>query len=250
MFDDRWRRSVDASVAPWGARLGRFGITPNFLTGFGLVCAAICAVLVAQGHLLAGFFLFLLSALPDLLDGAVARATKAASSRGAYFDSVADRVSDSLYMVGIAWYLADTKGSHAAILPLAVLAVASLIPYQRAKAESLGFHAKGGIMERGERMILIGIALAFPSAMIYALWVLLILSGVTVFQRFIKVWRQASAHVIPRRRIVIAERWETWREQYVDSLRTRREARFERRNARREARASRRASRDNRWMRP
>ncbi len=243
MFDDRWRRKVDANMAPWGARLGRIGISPNFLTAFGLICAITSAVLVGMGYLLAGFIVFVFSALPDLLDGAVARATKAASSRGAYFDSVADRVSDSAYMVGMAWYLADTQSAHAAMLPVLVLAVSSLIPYQRAKAESLGFYAKGGLLERGERSLMIGVALAFPGTMMYVLWAMLVLSAVTVVQRFVKVWRQASAHVIPRRRIMVAQRWEAWREQYVDSLRMRRVARYERREARREARASRRNSR-------
>jgi len=71
-----------------------------------------------------------------MLDGAVAKASGTASNRGAFFDSTADRVSDSLFLGGIAWYLASTKGAHAAMLPFAVLGVSTLVSYERAKAES------------------------------------------------------------------------------------------------------------------
>ena len=68
-----------------------------------------------------------------------------------------------------------------------------LISYQRAKAESLGFDAKGGIMERAERFIVLAIGLLFGQILIPVLWVMLVLTLVTAVQRFVKVWRQASA---------------------------------------------------------
>ncbi len=63
----------------------------------------------------------ILAAVPDLLDGAVAKASGTASRRGAFFDSVADRVTDALLFGGVAWYLATVDGGRAAMLPLAVL---------------------------------------------------------------------------------------------------------------------------------
>ena len=106
----------------------------------------------------------ILAALPDLLDGALAKAQNASSQRGAFFDSTVDRVTDSLLLGGIAWYLASTESPHMSILPFAVASVSSVISYQRAKAESLGIEAKGGLMERAERIIAICVGLLFRAA--------------------------------------------------------------------------------------
>ena len=67
-----------------------------------------------------------------------------------------------------------------------------LISYERAKAESLGFDARGGLMERAERIIALGVGLLFDSLLIAVLWVMLVLTLVTAVQRFVKVWQQAS----------------------------------------------------------
>jgi CDP-diacylglycerol---glycerol-3-phosphate 3-phosphatidyltransferase len=123
----------------------------------------------------------------------VAKATGTASPRGSFFDSVADRVSDALLLGGVAWFLAGEGNDHLVLLPLAVLATSMLVSYQRAKAESLGFSAKGGIMERAERLIALGVGLLFDSLLIPVLWIMLALTTFTAIQRFAKVWRQASA---------------------------------------------------------
>jgi CDP-diacylglycerol--glycerol-3-phosphate 3-phosphatidyltransferase len=75
---------------------------------------------------------------------------------------------------------------------LAVSAVSSVISYERAKAESLGLSAKGGIMERAERIILLCLGLLFPVLLLPIMWIMLILTSVTAVQRFVKVWRQAA----------------------------------------------------------
>jgi CDP-diacylglycerol--glycerol-3-phosphate 3-phosphatidyltransferase len=67
-----------------------------------------------------------------------------------------------------------------------------LVSYERAKAESLGFDARGGLMERAERLIALGVALLFDSILVGVLWVMLALTLFTAAQRFVKVWRQAS----------------------------------------------------------
>jgi CDP-diacylglycerol--glycerol-3-phosphate 3-phosphatidyltransferase len=78
------------------------------------------------------------------------------------------------------------------MLPLALLAAAQIISYQRAKAESLGLHARGGIMERAERTFALGFGLYYDSVLVPILWVMLALTCLTAVQRFVKVWRQAS----------------------------------------------------------
>jgi CDP-diacylglycerol--glycerol-3-phosphate 3-phosphatidyltransferase len=208
LFDGRWRTSVEQGLKPIGSGLERTGISPDHLTVAGLVVAVACAVAVANGRLVLGVVLLTASALPDLLDGAVARARGGGSVRGAFFDSVADRVSDALVLGGIAWYLASTDGGHAALLPFAVLGTSMLISYERAKAEALGFRAKGGLMERAERIIAIAIGLAFSVVLVPILWLMLVLTTITAVQRFITVWRQASAPVAAP---TVGSRWRSWR---------------------------------------
>jgi CDP-diacylglycerol--glycerol-3-phosphate 3-phosphatidyltransferase len=193
MFDGRWRTSIERGLQPVGANIRRTGITADHLTAFGLVTAVAAAIAIGAGALRGGLLLVILAAVPDLLDGAVAKASGTASRRGAFFDSVADRVTDALLFGGVAWYLATVDGGRAAILPLAVLALSGLISYERAKAESLGFDARGGVMERAERIILLCLGLLFDSLLVPILWIMLVLTAFTAVQRFVKVWRQASA---------------------------------------------------------
>jgi CDP-diacylglycerol--glycerol-3-phosphate 3-phosphatidyltransferase len=211
LFDGRWRTSVEQGLKPIGSSLERTGIHPDHLTVAGLLLGVGCAISVANGHLVLGVVLLVASALPDLLDGAVARARGGGSVRGAFFDSVADRVTDALLLGGIGWYLASVEGGHAAMLPFAVLGVSLLISYQRAKAEALGFEAKGGLMERAERIIALAIALAFSAVLVPILWLMLVLTTITAVQRFITVWRQASAPRPVRITSTAGGRWRTWR---------------------------------------
>ena len=157
--------------------------------------AAGAGIAIAMGHLNLGFALLVLTALPDVLDGAVAKASGTASPRGAFFDSVADRFTDALLLIGVAWYLSNTQPGRVALLPMAVLGASMLISYERAKAEALGYDAKGGLMERAERMVALGLGLLFAQLLVPVLWLMLVLTMVTAGQRFVKVWKQASAEV-------------------------------------------------------
>jgi CDP-diacylglycerol--glycerol-3-phosphate 3-phosphatidyltransferase len=192
MFDKRLRPSVEKSLRPVGDNLKRTGITADHLTLLGVVMASGTTVAIATGAFQLALLLLVLTAVPDVLDGAVAKASGTASPRGAFFDSVADRLTDALLFGGVAWYLAGEHGGHIAVLPLAVVGTSMLISYERAKAESLGFDARGGLMERAERLILLAFGLLFPTLLIPVFWVLLALTLVTAGQRFVNVWRQAS----------------------------------------------------------
>jgi len=193
MFDGRWRSTFEAGLQPVGSQIRRTGVTANHLTVLGLAMATVASVTIANGYLRAGLVLLVLTALPDVLDGAVAKASGTASPRGAFFDSVVDRATDALLLGGVAWYLASTQPGRVAVLPLAVLAASMLVSYERARAESLGFDARGGLMERAERLIALAFGLLFDSLMVPVLWVMLVLTLFTAGQRFVRVWRQASA---------------------------------------------------------
>ena len=118
-------------------------------------------------------------------------AAGASGPRGAFFDSVCDRVADAALFLGVAWYLSETDDARYAVLAMAVLALSMLITYERARAESLGFQARGGLMERAERLVLLGVGLAFD-ILVPILWIMLALTAITAVQRFVKVWRQAT----------------------------------------------------------
>ena len=195
MFDGNFRKGVDKVLDPIGVLLSRIGVTANALTATGIVIAGIGSVFIGQGRLFLGFIFLILTGLPDALDGAVAKASGTSSVRGAFLDSVSDRVTDILLFCGIAWYLASNEPGRIMMLPVAVMGAAMLISYQRAKAESLGFDAKGGIMERAERFIVLALGLLISSILIPVLWVMLILTLITAIQRFIKVWKQATSHI-------------------------------------------------------
>jgi CDP-diacylglycerol--glycerol-3-phosphate 3-phosphatidyltransferase len=218
LFDGRWRTGVERGIKPVGSALRSTGVTADHLTAIGLLLAGATAVAVGTGRLGLGLVLLIASAVPDLLDGAVAKASGTASPRGAFFDSVVDRVSDSLVLGGFAWYLASTEAGHWAVLPFAVMGASTLISYERAKAESLGFDARGGLMERAERITALCFALAFSFLMLPILWVMLGLTIVTAVQRFVKVWRQASAAPAEpladrwRRRRVARRSTSSWRQ--------------------------------------
>lgn len=193
MFDGHFRANAERQLKPVGQQLKRTGITADHLTGLGVVMALGAALAIGNGYLSLGLLLLVLTALPDVLDGAVAKASGTASTRGAFFDSVADRFTDALLLGGVAWYLASTQPGRIAVLPMAVLGASMLISYERAKAEALGFDAKGGLMERAERLVALGLGLLFSQLLIPILWVMLVLTLVTAGQRFAKVWVQATA---------------------------------------------------------
>lgn len=192
MFDGRFRAPIEKAVRPVGQLLRRTGMSPDHLTILGILFAIAAAFSIAQGALRGGLILVILAALPDMLDGALAKAAGSASQRGAFFDSVVDRVTDSLLFGGVAWFFASEESPHLALLPMAIMGVSSLISYERAKAESLGLYAKGGLMERAERIIVLCVGLLFDSLLTPILWVMLALTVATAIQRFVQVWRQAE----------------------------------------------------------
>ncbi len=195
------RAPIEKAVKPIGDRLRRTRLTPDHLTIAGLVVAALAAVAIGLGWFALGLLLVVLAALPDLLDGALAKASNSSSQRGAFFDSVIDRVTDALLFGGVAWYFASEESPHLTILPMAVALMSGVISYQRAKAESLGLSAKGGLMERAERIILLCLGLLFPVVLIPVMWIMLVLVTLTAVQRFVKVWKQAAVAPITAARI-------------------------------------------------
>jgi len=159
-------------------------IRPNHLTILGLLVTLVAAVFLALGLWLVAGVTIIIGGLCDLLDGAVARSQGRATTFGAFLDSVIDRYSDFALFIGIFFYYASTGRPYLMLLASLAAMGSFLVPFTRARAETIIPSCKVGIMERPERIILLACGTLF-NLMVYALWVLAILTHITVIQRII-----------------------------------------------------------------
>lgn len=172
--------------------LSATGITPNVLTVVGMVVNVWAAVLFAYGEFRGAAAVLFLAGFLDMADGQVARHSGRTSAFGAFLDSTLDRYSDlGLYMGLVVYYTLIGRPFY---MGLAAIAMASsfMVSYSRARAESLIPQCKVGFMERPERLVLLIIGGAFLR-MAPVLWVIAILSTLTVIHRVIFTWQEIRA---------------------------------------------------------
>ncbi len=193
MLSASLKPAVTRVINPIARGALRVGLTPNSVTfagAIGLVFSALYFYPRQEffiGTLLISFF-----ALSDLFDGAMARISQRGASKwGGFLDSTIDRITDSAILIGLILALIDTNDPLAPVA-LGALVAGTLVPYIRAKAESLGIECSGGIAERTERLIVALTAIGFegleiPFALAIGVWVLFALSLVTVVQRILIV---------------------------------------------------------------
>ena len=193
MLSASLKPAVTRVINPIARGALRVGLTPNSVTfagAIGLVFSALYFYPRQEffiGTLLISFF-----ALSDLFDGAMARISQRGASKwGGFLDSTIDRITDSAILIGLILALIETSDSLAPVA-LGALVAGTLVPYIRAKAESLGIECSGGIAERTERLIIALTAIGFeglgiPFALAIGVWVLFALSLVTVVQRVLIV---------------------------------------------------------------
>lgn len=186
MIELRIRGRVERFIDPIGAFLAKVGFTPTWLTMVGLGLTLIGAFLVANTRFVSGALVALAGSALDGLDGSVARARGTASASGALLDSVADRMGETGMWAGLSFALAGVP--RLTFLCVVSLSAALLVSYIRAKAESMGASGKGGLMGRAERVILLSIGLLFIDIIEPVLWVMAVLTWLTVLQRFYGSW--------------------------------------------------------------
>ncbi len=187
-YHDRIRQKSGFFLTPIIRLLSRLGVTPNTLTVLGLLLNVGVAILLAQGHFLAGGLLLIGASLFDALDGSLARLTDRACRFGAFFDSTLDRYSEVVIFGGL---LLHYTGQGAQIEPALVYAaiVGSLmVSYTRARAEGLDVECKVGLATRVERMALISLGLMLGRVHLM-LWLVAILANLTALQRMLHIWR-------------------------------------------------------------
>ncbi len=157
-------------------------ISANMLTlaGFGIAVGA--AWLLADGRLFLGGVVMLGGAVLDMFDGAVARLTGKASTFGAFFDSVMDRLGEAAVLFGLAvFYMRDTD-ALGVYLVFGALTASLMVSYLRARAEGLNVPGDVGFLGRPERVVVLGVALlvGYPA---YGLGIIAVVGAFTVLQR-------------------------------------------------------------------
>jgi len=159
-------------------------IKPNHLTLIGLFVTLVAAVFLALGLWIAAGIAIIVAGLFDLLDGTVARSQGRVTAFGAFLDSVIDRYSDFALFIGIFFHYATTGRPYLMLLACLAAMGSFLVPFTRARAETVIPSCKVGIMERPERIILLACGALF-NVMVYILWILTILTHITVIQRIL-----------------------------------------------------------------
>ncbi|MBX6356874.1 MAG: CDP-alcohol phosphatidyltransferase family protein [Micromonosporaceae bacterium] len=195
--------SVDARAAvahvidPVARALLRAGVSPNAVTVAGTVGAVAAAIgFGSQGHFVAGALVVTLFAFTDLIDGTMARLRDSTGSRrfGALLDSTMDRIADGAIFGTIVYWFAKQGDEPTVVAGLICLVSGQIVSYVKARAEGLGMGANVGIAERPERLVLVGLGAVVSGAGLdwglpAALWLLAVLSVVTVGQRVVHVYR-------------------------------------------------------------
>ena len=133
---------------PVAGALAKIGVSPNMVTMAGLVGAGISAWLISEGMLWAGGVVMLFAGILDLFDGALARSTGQDSPFGALLDSVVDRVSEIVVLLGLLIYYARADSLEGTVLVYLAVGGSVMVSYLRARSEGLGIDCKVGIMTR------------------------------------------------------------------------------------------------------
>src|SRR3954464_4349378 len=188
-------------LAPFVNLFIRLGISPDAVTLVGTAgVAAGALIFFPQGYLLGGVLFISAFIFSDLIDGAMGRKTGRTSTFGAFFDSTLDRIGDGAIFGGLVLYFAGPGDNYLYLcLTLYCLVMGAVTSYARARAESLGMDAKGGLAERADRIVAIlvmtglGDLFNLPILMEVTIWALALANTETVVRRILMVRKQALA---------------------------------------------------------
>jgi CDP-diacylglycerol--glycerol-3-phosphate 3-phosphatidyltransferase len=203
IFSGAARVGVARIVEPVARGLLRLGVSPDAVTLLGTLGVVAGAVWFGtRGQLLAGALVVAGFAATDMLDGAMARARGYSTRFGALLDSTMDRVADGAILGAVAYWYATVGDRPTLAAALVGLVAGQIVSYVKARAQSVGIDCDVGLLERPERLVLLGLGalasgLGVGWALPAALWLLAVLSLVTVAQRVVHVRRADSG--LPRR---------------------------------------------------
>jgi CDP-diacylglycerol---glycerol-3-phosphate 3-phosphatidyltransferase len=184
----RYKAEVARVADPVARAMVGLRLRPNQLSCFGLVCSVAAAAAFAADQRRIGALCMALAGALDILDGSLARVSGQVSPFGAFLDSVLDRYSDLLVLAGLVFLFARLGRLEAVVGVLLALIGTVMVSYTRARAESEDVECRVGLMERGERMLVL-IAGAVLDLLVPAVWVVAIGANATAVHRIVHTWR-------------------------------------------------------------
>ena len=187
---NKLRDSLQPLLEKIGSGFAVTGLSPNFWSGVSLFFAFVSGIVYGlnfEFSLIIGGIFLLISGFFDIVDGQVARISKKTSKKGGFLDSVFDKIAEVAIFLGI--LIGGYAQPHWILL---AITLSLLVSYTRARAESLGIKLQGvGIGERAERLLVIAIIGIFGGIfqmtefMEYAIYIVIVISGITLIQRII-----------------------------------------------------------------
>ena len=187
---DTLGRVLDAIVRGFAAS----GVNPNFLTFIGFGINLLAAYLFAYGYFRWAALTIILAGVFDMTDGRVARLEGRVTPFGGFYDSVMDRYSDLCLLIGLVIYYGRINRFQYVSLVAVAMIGSVMVSYSRARAENVIPSCKAGFLERPERVVLIIIGALFDR-MAPVLWLIAVLSNVTVIHRIIHTRQEARKRV-------------------------------------------------------
>jgi len=187
-----YKASLTRLGDPVARALLRAHVRPNHLTVVGLGVSIVAAGALAQGGLRVGAVLLALAGLFDFFDGSLARLANSVSAFGAFLDSVVDRYSDLVVLLGVVLYYHRAADTTGVFLTMVALVGTIMTSYTKARAQSIGVACEIGLIERPERLILL-IAGATFHLLTPAMVALAALTNLTAIQRIVYTQRAAAA---------------------------------------------------------
>ena len=168
--------------------LAKVGVTPNMLTVAQLFGGVIAGVIIANGELLIGGVVLLLSAALDAFDGTLARTTGKVTRFGGVFDSTIDRMFEGAILGGILYYYLDLGAKTESMLVFVTMVGSLCVSYVRARAEVEGVSLYDGIFTRVVRLLFITAGLVVSDLLEPILWLLAVATVATAFHRLYATW--------------------------------------------------------------
>lgn len=201
MLGNSKARNIGKLIAtPFAKIFIKLGFSPDLVTLFGTLGVVVSSIIFfSKGEFLVGSILFAMFVGLDAVDGTVARLLNRNSKWGAFFDSVLDRIADGVVLGSLAFYFANAEEEETYfILSLVALLASEIVSYTKARAEGLGLNCDTGLAERPERVIIIIAGtfltgLGINPALEISIWVLTIVSIITVIQRMNFVLKQTKS---------------------------------------------------------
>ena len=180
-------------IEPVTKYLIRVEINPNVLTTVGFCISILAGYFFAAGVIRMGAVFVLLSGIFDIMDGKIARGSNQVTKFGALYDSTLDRYAEILIFLGIAYHFIDKNMVYTSLMSCIALGGSLMVSYVRARAEGLGFTCKVGLLQRPERIVILGAsALAHEYTLIAGLVILAIFANITAIQRIYHIWLQEN----------------------------------------------------------